>query len=252
MEQVTNKIEAESKRELKPPYLPVVKLEELIRLISSRNFSDVSSSLFVKYGFRTIDALLAINALEFLGLIDKKGKPTNQMAQLRLQGEARKKAFETMVRKAYEKLFNAMDKPYALSRNELFNEFAVQYELSRRIITSAIPIFLRLCEHAGLKEETSTRKTDSGGKAKKVKKRRNSTKTIKESGGVGFFPVQIVEGKMILNISPELQKEILESNEEEFHQKWLKLKTDLKEFAEIYPKKNVPKKETSTENTEGV
>ena len=258
MEQITNKIDTESKKRPKPPYLPVVKLEKLIGLVSNRNLSDISSSLFVKYGFRIIDALLAVNALEFLGLIDKKGKPTSQMAQLRLQGEARKKAFETIVRKAYEKLFNVTDKPYALSRDELFNEFAIHYKLSRRIITSAMPTFLKLCEYAGLKEETQTHKISSNGKIKKIKGKKIIQKgqTLEQlddvAKGAGFTPTRVAEGRMVLNIPSKLKDKILESDNAELHKDWRDLRSNIKDFADKYIPDNLPEKEISVENTEDV
>src|SRR5581483_3570084 len=135
--------------------LSVAKLQEMLELISTRNIDEVSVSFFTDRGFSRIDGPLAVRALEFFGLIDDSGKPTALMAKLRLKGEPRKKAFEEIVRSAYKELFNTIDAPQDLPNEDLTNEFIAHYSISDRVAKSAIPVFIKLCEFAGLKPEGS-------------------------------------------------------------------------------------------------
>ena len=257
MKKNTNKTNKEPNGEVTPPYLSVARLEKVISLASNRNFSNVSYSLFEKYGFNRVDAILAFNVFGFLGLIDKDGNATELMAKLHLQGDLRKKEFEKIIRAAYKKLFDATNNnPHNLGKEDLLNEFAIHYGVSPRIARSAIPVFLKLCEYAGLKEETQVREIGSGGKAEKVKGEKVSIRTTKKADNIGddagFFPVRVAEGRMFLNIPSELHNKILESDDAKFHDEWRNLRTELKEFADKYIPENPKKDETSAKKMEGV
>jgi hypothetical protein len=144
------------KKQPTPPYMSLPQLEKLIELVSTRNIPIITTSLFRGYGFNDFDATVSVGALRFLYLIDESGKPTASMSKLRLKGDARKKAFEEIVRKAYEKLFTVVDAPHELSLDDLNNEMVVQYDLTPRVVRSAVPAFRKLCEYAGLLEEGAT------------------------------------------------------------------------------------------------
>lgn len=140
-------------RDLVPPYLSVSRLDRVLDLAKTRTLNQVSTALFSTYGFNNTDAALAVKALKFLGAVDDNGNATDVMANLRLESEDRRKqAFATIVRDSYARLFKAVKDPYALPKAELADEFKVQYQQSSRVVESALPVFLRLSEYAGLIE----------------------------------------------------------------------------------------------------
>ncbi len=247
MEQNINKTKTEVNDKITTPYLSVARLDRVIDLASNRNFSTISYSLFEQYGFSRSDAILAFNLFRFLGLVDKNGKATDLMSKLHLHGDVKKQEFEKIVRAAYKKLFDATNgKPHTLNKEELSNEFAIHYNLTPRIVRSAIPVFLKLCEYAGLREETQAREVGS-----KVKKEKRLPQSTKETpGNADFFPIPIAEGKMVLNIPNELHTKILEGENEEFNKAWRELISKLKEFAKDHLQDNIPEKESPEENSE--
>lgn len=151
-----------------------------------------------------------MNAIRFLNLVDEKGVPTEHMEKLRLRGDARKKEFEKILRVAYKKLFDVVTAPQELSNEQLANEFVVQYKLSNRVISAAVPAFLKLCEYAGLREEKQARKARvSGEKTNKGQSRlpkvaptppRQQTDREREFD----FHIPIVEEKMYIEIPQSL------------------------------------------------
>ncbi len=224
-----------------PPYVSVVKLENMIDLLSRRNFTDISVSIFTNYGFSKVDALLSISALRFLGFINEDGHVTDAIAGLRLKGEVQKKEFEKIVREAYKKLFDVVDDPQNLSADELSNEFTLQYGISKRIVKTAKPVFLKLCEYAGLKAEGSivrSKRTFNTKKKVAVKEKyAGAPPQILDQlnarvGRMGFASIRVAEGRMVLNIPVELKERLLD--EEALGEDWKILRTALRVFADKY------------------
>lgn len=256
-----NEEKVQTEHNLTPPYLSKVRIARVIDLASNRNFSNISNSLFKQYNFNVSDAILAVNTFKFLRLIDDEGNATESMSKLHLHGELKKKEFEKILREAYGKLFIATnDKAHELSKEELKNEFAIQYHLTPRVVDAAVPAFLKLCEFAGLKEETSTRKQKEGGLVTGIKRNpkidgklsQNRGQTEKQlydvAVGAGFKPVRVAEGRMVLNIPSELQNRILEGDEEILHKDWRDIRAELKNFADKYIPENFSEKEDSGED----
>lgn len=238
------------KREITPPYLSVSKIEELIRLVSSRNFNEVSVKLFRNYGFNESDAVLAVSTLKFLGAIDEENKTSEIMAKFRLQGDVRKKEFEKILRQSYSKLFETIATPESLPVEELANEFYAQYNVTPRVARSAIPAFLKLCEYAGLKEvgSVATRKRVSKSGASKIPNSASSTqknhKTIvlEHPPGLESFPV--AQGRMVLSIPSNLKNRLLD--DETITEDWKLVSLALKKFADTY----IPKETEATEEAQ--
>lgn len=190
------------------PYLSVAKVERILELAQSRNMSSVSTSLFAGYGFNQTDAALAVRFLKFLGAIDDDGNATSTMTDLQLQStEKRKETFEKIVRDAYSILFDAVKDPYDLSSEELADEFKVRYHQTNRIIRTAIPVFMKLSEYAGLVEPGTVIAKVHKPHNKKVAQRKPEKKAAKEDlqkidDSQGFHVQPIVKGKVSL-IIPE-------------------------------------------------
>ncbi len=135
-----------------PPYLALPGLEKLLGLLSTRSLTEITGGYLKAQGFGYSDSYLAMGALRFLGIVDATGKATPLAKKFHLQGDARKKEIEAMVRNAYSSLFSAVAEPHKLEMAELKNEFTFRYNLTPRVVGAAVPAFLWLCEQAGLKE----------------------------------------------------------------------------------------------------
>lgn len=183
----------------------------MIALLSSRNYSKVDAKTFIPEKFSPSDAALAVSALKFLRLIDDNNAATELMSKLHLKGEAQKKEFEKIVRSAYSKLFDVVEKPQDLSQDDLHNEMLRQYnKITAGTVRSAVLAFLKLCEYAGLKEEGSivskaraTRSKTLGAFAPRLKnQRKEASGSMSVSGPLYSFP--IVPGRLYLNIETEM------------------------------------------------
>src|SRR3989344_478244 len=139
----------------KIPYLSAAKMGRLMELVSERSLTIITPEYFKNYGFGQADAYLAINTLKFLGVIDDNGKSTDVLRRFQLRGDIRNMEVQQILKVVYKRLFDAVDDPYKLSKDDLTNEFMHHYSLSRRIAISAVPAFLKLCEFAGLLEQGS-------------------------------------------------------------------------------------------------
>ncbi|OGE79131.1 MAG: hypothetical protein A2751_05845 [Candidatus Doudnabacteria bacterium RIFCSPHIGHO2_01_FULL_46_14] len=240
----------ENPRQMKPPYFSVAKLDKTIELISTRNYAEINQSIFTGYGFGDTDALLAVNALRFLGLIDEQGKPTELFQKVRLKGDVRKKEFEKIVRAAYHKLFSVVEAPQDLSPDDLNNEFIAQYGLSGRLVRTAIPVFNRLLEYAGLKEEGSVVSRIRQPRAEKKARTESSTKTPnvihnQPHTPSGLFPIKIVDGKFTLLVPPDFQSDT--NFDDELSAKYRQALKDLKAVAEDYLSKKSPRPPDTTD-----
>lgn len=233
-------------KELTPIYLSIARLVRVIDLVSNRSLTKVPASFFEGYGFSRVDALLAVNALKFLGLINDTEETTDLMTKMRLRGDTRRKEFEKILRIAYKRLFDAADTPQDLPIDQLESEFVVQYGVSKRIFKSAVPVFLKLCEYAGLRDESPIRKTNKV--SNKEKKMRNSgapPRTLSELNDTairaGFAPIRVAEGRIVLNIPSELKDRLLD--DESLNEDWHAIRAELRKFADKYIPDNSPKNE---------
>lgn len=134
----------------KPPYGSVSRLRQALNLLATHNFSQIGTEEFINRGYSTTDAFQTVAALKFLGIINQDGQRTEKMTNLQLKGEERTKAMEEIVKMAYSKLFETVQEPNKLGKDELFNDFVSVYQLSTRLATTAVPNFLWLCSEAGL------------------------------------------------------------------------------------------------------
>lgn len=234
--------QTEETKKTTPPYLGVAKLEKVFQTISSRNYTELTVPLIMGYGLNKIDAQLAFSMLRFLGFINDDGKATELMTKLRLNGDAKKEAFEKIVKDAYQKLFAIVSEPQNLSNPELLQEFRIQYDLSERVAKAAIPAFIKLAEFAGLKEEGSIRgrkrepkaKTDeSTAKEKQPAHTDHKSKNQAEPiSSPDLFPIKIVDGKFILSVPSDFQNQL--NFDDELNAKFRKAIKDIKIIADSY------------------
>lgn len=147
-------VSTESK--LMPPYGPVTRMKYIIDLLSNHTFPKISSSDLKSRGFSGSDAAKTVLGLKFLGIIDKEGNKTELMAKLQLVGDQHKSIMEDMVRTAYKLLFEQVNEPNKLQRDDLINDFMQIYHCSKFQAEPAVPNFLWLCNESGLETAVQT------------------------------------------------------------------------------------------------
>lgn len=247
----------EDTKKQKPSYISIQKLEKTIELASNRNFAQVNSAMFTQYGFGPSDAILAVSTLRFLGVVDETGKATPLMAKLRLQGEARKQVFHDLVKNSYKKLFNVSSEAHKLSDEELGNEMIIQYNLSPRVARTAVPVFKKLCEYAGLIEAGTIvagspkprdkSKTSESKPAKKKESAPGSTKDNPWNANTDYFIQQVVKDKVTIAIPEEWH--LNATLDDDMNAAWRKALKEVKTFADAYAEKypETPKEENDAD-----
>lgn len=151
-----------------PPYISTPKLQAILTLLTTRNFSTLELSDLRNRGFSQSDASLTLSALRFLNLIDESSKISAEARRLQLKGGERETALSEITRNAYKKLFETIPEANNMSKDELYNEFVSIYGLSRRLASPAILAFIYLCAASGIPTSENV-----------VPKSRNSENTIK-------------------------------------------------------------------------
>jgi len=240
-------------RETSPVYLSLPKLEKLIDLASTRTLPTLNASYFRGHGFSESDAFLAISALRFLLLIDEMNQPTEAMKKLRFQAEdKRKQGFEEIVRVAYQKLFSVHETPYTLPSKELSDEMTIQYDLSRRVVPSAVAAFLKLCHYAGLVEQGPAVKTraprKTSGTTPPPAKTTKSTsapaapnsKHTAPTAPEGYEGMPVADGRFVLSVPSGVKDKLLNDEAEE---EWRTVKAALRALADAVAPKKLPNKE---------
>lgn len=239
-------------KSITPPYLSITKLEKVMGLVSSRNFSKISIETFRNYGFGQFDAQLAISLLRFLNLIDDEGVPTESISKLYLPSEARKQEFEKILKNAYRKLFELIAEPQNLSSDELLSDFRIQYGLSDRLAKAAVPTFIKLCELGGLKEEgtivgrvrqPSHKSNEQTAKSQSPNGKRPTAEhpQITEAGAVINTITMTLSDDLAVQYSTYLNNRI--TLDDELNQKWRALIKDLQSIAD----KTRPKEKLDSE-----
>ena len=96
-----------------------------------------------------------MTTIQFLGLVDADGTPTDRLEQLRVRGEQQfTQALEKVIRDAYSELFNAVNAEEA-DRDIIYNQIRSVYQCSPRLAETATPLFLALAHEAGMNVATS-------------------------------------------------------------------------------------------------
>lgn len=158
-------------KEYSPPYVAVSRLQEALKLLSTRSFSQVTADEFITRKFSKPDAFQTVTALKFLNLITDDGSVTEKVTSLQLVGDNRIKGLQEIVKWGYSKLFGTTPDANNLSREELHNEFIAVYGISPRLAKTAVPAFIWLCKEAGL--EVSV---DAEFRQRKIQPRQNALK----------------------------------------------------------------------------
>lgn len=133
-----------------PPYASVKKVSDMFELLYSRSFQSLTANDLKDRGFSTADAFQVLATLKFLGLLNDDGTTTDKISKIQLRGDQKTTALKEIVTASYRSLFKVAPEANKLSRDELHNEIVAVYKVSPRISKTAAPLFIWLCQQAGL------------------------------------------------------------------------------------------------------
>jgi len=192
------------KDNINPPYGSVNRLRSMFELFSTHNFPQITSSFLKSRGFSGSDAFQTISALKFLGILDSEGNKTEKMSKLQLKGEQRTQSIQEILKSSYAKLFETVEEPNKMSKDDLYNDFISIYGLSSRLASTSVPNFLWLCKEAGLEiaenfelKERKSRTKNPTQVAKPIKKTEVNKEEFKNALSIGT-QVELGEFELIL------------------------------------------------------
>jgi Family of unknown function (DUF5343) len=148
-----------------------------------KNFpTTVTSDTVKKLGLASKNESYVINVLQFLGLIDEKGKRTDagHNAMTKHDEIEFHSAFEGIVKTAYSDLFDLRgDDAWTMDKNQLIGYFRSADKTSDVIGGRQAGVFVALRELAGHVTEQSQSSSSPKAKAASVAKPKNTAKTVK-------------------------------------------------------------------------
>ena len=133
-----------------PPYAPWSQVKDFLNKMKVLNPRYISLDYLRtnNLGGQQPNSLLL--SIKFLGLIDAQGAPTDKLESIKVRGDHQySEALETIVREAYSELFSAVNVEDA-SSDVLYNQMRVVFNCSPRIANAATPLFINLCQEAGI------------------------------------------------------------------------------------------------------
>ncbi len=134
-----------------PAYAPWAQVSEFLRKIRVLNPKVIDRSYLEANKMGGQYPSLLLGTIRFLGLINEKGEVTDKLDSIKVKGDEQyKAALRRIVTEAYKDIFEACDVESA-DRDLIYNQMRAVYNCSTRIADSATPLFLALCEEAGIK-----------------------------------------------------------------------------------------------------
>lgn len=133
-----------------PPYAPWSQVKDFLNKMKVLNPRHITLDYLRtnNLGGQQPNSLLL--SIKFLGLIDAQDAPTEKLESIKVRGDHQySEALETIVREAYSELFSAVNVEDA-SSDVLYNQMRVVFNCSPRIANAATPLFINLCQEAGI------------------------------------------------------------------------------------------------------
>ncbi len=101
-----------------------------------------------------------VGALKFLGIIDDDGRPTEKSRILKTKGATFTSALQNIIRTAYKNLFQHLNGG-SHTREDIYNYFITQEDLSPEMATKTTRFFIQLCHLAEIDLGFASTKRDS-------------------------------------------------------------------------------------------
>ena len=141
--------ESEEARRLIPPYGPAKGMLQGLQLLQRVDPTRVDEPFLRTHQVAPNNEYKVIGALEYLGLIDELGRPTEKSRLLKTRGGAFVLNLQTIVRDAYASLFRAVDLKQA-TREDIYNYFVTHEKLGAEMATKATRFFTQICRFADI------------------------------------------------------------------------------------------------------
>lgn len=184
-----------------PPYGPARGMLQGLQLLQRIDPTRVDEAFLRAHQIAPNNEYKVIGALQYLGLIDDLGKPTDKSRLLKTRGGAFILNLQTIVREAYAGLFRALDVKQA-TREDIYNYFVTIENLGAEMAVKATRFFTQVCRFAEIdlpfaqpaRRETGPKQSS----AEAPPRRRNAAKA--RNGA----PVAVAGSPFLLLITPEV------------------------------------------------
>ena len=130
-----------------PPYGPAKGMLQGLQLLQRVDPARVDEPFLRTHQVAPNNEYKVIGALEYLGLIDELGRPTEKSRLLKTRGGAFILNLQTIVRDAYANLFREVDLKQA-TREDIYNYFVTHEKLGSEMSTKATRFFTQICRFA--------------------------------------------------------------------------------------------------------
>lgn len=130
-----------------PPYGPARGMLQGLQLLQRIDPPRVDEAFLRAHQIAPNNEYKVIGALQFLGLIDDLGRPTEKSRLLKTRGGAFILNLQTIVRDAYGDLFQELDLKQA-TREDIYNYFVTRANLGSEMATKSTRFFTQICRFA--------------------------------------------------------------------------------------------------------
>lgn len=129
------------------PYGPTRGMLQALQLMRRSTPPKVDGNLLRRNQIAPGNEYKVVGALRFLGVIDDEGRPTEKSRHLKTKGSAFTSSLQTIVRSAYESLFQSMNGG-AYTPECIYNYFITDEGLTPEMATKTTRFFMQLCQLA--------------------------------------------------------------------------------------------------------
>lgn len=137
--------------DIKPPYISISWAEAFFELIKRIRLEKVDRRLIEQYNVTSPgNGSKVVSALKFLKILDKEGNIiSDNLKELKLEGEVRQKGFRKIIEDAYSDLLNKIDLKQA-KEEDIANYFIGNFGYSSKQSDMATKLFLHLANKSGI------------------------------------------------------------------------------------------------------
>ena len=130
-----------------PPYGPAEGMMQGLQLLQRSSPPTVDVTYLKANRVAPGNEYKVVGALKFLGLLDNEGRPTESSRLLKTRGPTFTSALQSIVKKAYERLFRQVE-PREATRERIYNYFVTEAGLGTEMAAKATRFLIGLCRLA--------------------------------------------------------------------------------------------------------
>ncbi|MBI2906559.1 MAG: DUF5343 domain-containing protein [Chloroflexi bacterium] len=130
-----------------PPYGPASGMIQGLKLLERLTPAKIDGEYLRANKIAPGNEYKVVGALQFLGLIDEDGRPTEKCRLLKTQGPPHMLALQQIVRGAYRDLFDKIS-PREATREQIYNHFVADLGMGAEMASKATRFLVGLCHLA--------------------------------------------------------------------------------------------------------